>query len=117
MSGDEFSWILPTLGLWFTALLNRDDQNRKWLEGGRPISFWLTGFFNPNGFLTAMKQEVVRKHKAEKWSLDDVVDRTEVTSFENVGKIKEPISEGVYVHGLFIEGAGFDRANCLFQWF
>ena len=110
VSGDEFSWILPTLGLWFTALLSRDGQNRKWLEGGRPDSFWLTGFFNPNGFLTAMKQEVVRKHKAEKWSLDDVVDRTEVTTFETPAKIKEPINEGVYVHGLFIEGAGFDRA-------
>jgi dynein heavy chain len=102
VSGDEFSWILPTLGLWFTALLSRDGQNRKWLEGGRPDSFWLTGFFNPNGFLTAMKQEVVRKHKAEKWSLDDVVDRTEVTTFETPAKIKEPINEGVYVHGLFI---------------
>merc|ERR1711998_81594 len=111
ISGSEFSWILPTLGLWFTALLSRDQQNRTWLSEKRPDSFWITGFFNPNGFLTAMKQEVVRRHKAEKWSLDDVVDRTEATTFENISKIKDQISEGVYVHGLFIEGAGFDRAG------
>lgn len=34
--------------------------------------------------LTAMKQEVTRKHKAEKWALDDVVYHTEVTSYERM---------------------------------
>ena len=61
--GDEFSWILPTLGLWFASLLERDMQNRQWLNSGRPNSYWMTGFFNPQGFLTAMKQEVTRMHK------------------------------------------------------
>lgn len=31
-----------------------------------------------------MKQEVTRKHKAEKWALDDVVYHTEVTSYERM---------------------------------
>merc|ERR1711988_1966552 len=63
VAGDEFSWILPTIGLWFSSLLLRDEQDRTWLHTGRPNTYWLTGFFNPNGFLTAMKQEVVRRHK------------------------------------------------------
>lgn len=38
--------------------------------------------------LTAMKQEVTRKHKAEKWALDDVVYHTEVTSYERMEQVK-----------------------------
>ena len=47
LGGDEFSWLLPTLGLWFASLISRDEQNRSWLETKRPYTFWLTGFFNP----------------------------------------------------------------------
>ena len=64
--GDEFSWLLPTLGLWFASLLSRDQQNRRWLATGKQPSFWMTGFFNPQGFLTAMKQEVTRSHRVRR---------------------------------------------------
>lgn len=67
------SWEAASLGTWFTGLLQRHAQLDKWLAAGRPRAFWLTGFFNPQGFLTAVKQEVNRKHAADKWSLDDVV--------------------------------------------
>lgn len=109
LTGDEFSWRLPTLGLWFSSLLNRDEQYRSWLQNGRPKSFWLTGFFNPNGCLTAMKQEVTRNHKAQKWALDDVVYHTEVTTYERPEQIKSAPTEGIYIHGLFLEGASWDR--------
>ena len=109
LTGDEFSWRLPNLGLWFTSLLNRDEQYRAWLNNGRPNSFWLTGFFNPNGCLTAMKQEVTRKHKSQKWALNDVVYHTEVTNFERVEQVKAPPDEGIYVHGLSIDGAAWSK--------
>ena len=41
------SWEAATLGNWFTGLLQRFDQLVKWVNNGRPKSFWLTGFFNP----------------------------------------------------------------------
>jgi hypothetical protein len=60
-------------------MLQRFDQLNKWLNLGRPKAYWMTGFFNPQGFLTAMKQEVSRKHSADKWALDDVVMTSEVS--------------------------------------
>ena len=34
------------------------NQLATWLTKERPHAFWLTGFFNPNGFLTSTLQEV-----------------------------------------------------------
>jgi len=59
-SGAEISWLSPNLGKWFTGLQQRVEQLTTWLNQGRQKSYWLTGFFNPQGFLTAMRQEVTR---------------------------------------------------------
>lgn len=111
VAGDEFSWILPTLGLWFSSLLARDDQDRTWLYNTRPYSYWLTGFFNPQGMLTAMKQEVCRRHQKDtpKWALDDIIYHTEVTHYEKVEQVKSSPAEGAYVHGLYLEGGAWSK--------
>jgi len=109
IAGDEFSWISPTLGLWVTSLMARDDQNRTWLTTGRPNAFWMTGFFNPQGLLTAMKQEVTRKHKKDAWALDDVIYHTEVTTMQGKDNVRGAPEEGLYVYGLFLDGAAWNR--------
>jgi dynein heavy chain len=101
----RWSWESATIGTWFQGLLQRHDQLDKWLNKGRPKAYWLTGFFNPQGFLTAMKQEVNRKHAKERWALDDVVMDSWVTSPPlEVNQLKEEAKDGVYVYGLFLEG-------------
>jgi dynein heavy chain len=111
VTGDEFSWILPTLGLWFASFLARDGQNRTWLESHRPNSYWMTGFFNPTGLLTAMKQEVTRRHKGEGWALDDMVYHSEVQMMADEHQVRAPATEGIFVHGLYLDGAAFTRQD------
>ncbi|OXB70936.1 UNVERIFIED_CONTAM: hypothetical protein H355_004497 [Colinus virginianus] len=103
-SGAEISWISPTLGKWFSGMQQRVEQLNAWLQNGRPKSFWLNGFFNPQGFLTGMMQEVTRQHKKDQWGLDDVVLHTEVKGYD-YEKVKEVPDEGVNIHGLYIEGS------------
>jgi len=103
------SWNSPTLGLWFgNGLCARTAELVSWLTNGRPKAYWLTGFFNPQGFLTSVQQEVTRRHQG--WALDGVQLNTEVMSIEKEdADRKESLAEGVYVWGLFLEAAAWDK--------
>jgi len=117
-TGAEISWLTVSLAGWIKGLLDRYHQLNGWISKERPPSFWLTGFFNPQGFLTSMKQEVTRQRKAQNWSLDEVVYTSEV--LKDViqgddgrieGKTINAPNEGVYIHGLYLEGSGWNRAE------
>ncbi|KAB0796033.1 hypothetical protein PPYR_10094 [Photinus pyralis] len=103
------SWLSSSIGFWFTELLERNAQFRSWCFVTKPPVFWMTGFFNPQGFLTAMTQEVTRAHKG--WALDQVVLHNTVTK-SSCEEVKSGPAEGVYIHGLYMDGAGWDRKNC-----
>lgn len=112
-TGAEISWILPGLGSWVGSLVDRNNELSNWLKNQRPGTFWLTGFFNPQGFLTAMKQEVARMHKPkpgekekESWSLDDVVYKNVVRD-SNYDTSRD--AEGVFIRGLFLHGGRWNK--------
>ena len=107
-SGTEFSWIIPSIAGWYGMLLDIATQNTTWLENQRPKSFWLSGFSNPPGFMTAMKQEVTRRYKAKFWALDDMIYHSEVTNLKNFDAVMSAPDEGVYIHGLTMDGADWD---------
>eukprot|EP00392_Amoebophrya_sp_AT5.2_P015401 g15603.t1 len=109
-SGAEISWLSPTIGAWYTGLVERHQLLYNWLENGRGFmkSYWLTGFTNAQGFLTGVRQEVTRQHKKDQWALDDVMNHTEVQNYDPE-KAKDVPEEGQHFHGLFMEGARWNR--------
>ncbi|KAG2377570.1 hypothetical protein C9374_009086 [Naegleria lovaniensis] len=105
----KVSWESHKLGVWIEQLQKRHEQFMSWLQKGQPKLFWISGFFNIAGFLTAVKQESTRKHAG--WSLESVSLKTEITSKD---ALKDSFNapedaEGVFVYGLYLEGAIWDR--------
>ncbi|PNF44063.1 hypothetical protein B7P43_G16227 [Cryptotermes secundus] len=96
---------LQGLSAWFADLLLRLRELETWsTDFVLPSSVWLSGFFNPQSFLTAIMQSTARKNELP---LDKMCLQCDVTK-----KHKEDFSsaprEGAYVHGLFMEGARWD---------
>nr|CCC91254.1 unnamed protein product [Trypanosoma congolense IL3000] len=89
---------------WFQDTLMRVEFFRDWNDNGIPMSFWISGFFFPQGFLTGVLQGYSRENMIP---IDDIRFRTEVTRYEVVEDIVSLPQTGVLVHGLFLEGARF----------
>lgn len=101
----RLSWRSTTLAFWMKALDDRYVQYDDWLNKGRPLRFNLQHFFNPQGFLTAVLQEVARKLSL---SLDVVMAYTSVPKDSKDIKRQDT---GVFLTGLLLEGAAWDRRN------
>lgn len=107
------SWDLNNLGLWLIDLQKRCAQYTEWLKCekvGELSAYWLTGFFNPQGFLTSVKQKMTRMSG---WSLDNVVVTTtvmkqDIRGVEDLRNI-QAAKKGAYVYGLFLEGAAWNK--------
>ncbi|KAM9308794.1 LOW QUALITY PROTEIN: dynein axonemal heavy chain 11 [Gastrophryne carolinensis] len=93
------------LGHWISDILLRCRELDMWTQDlVLPSVVWLSGFFNPQSFLTAIMQSMARKNE---WPLDKMCLTIDVTK-----KLKDdfghPPREGAYIHGLFMEGARWD---------
>jgi len=103
----KLSWSAPSLAIWFQQFVQRAEQLEHWLLTDRPNAFWLTGFFNPQGFFTAVKQEVKRLHPT--WPLDAMTLHTQVLQIDHQEVDHAPTDGGVFLYGLILEGASWDR--------
>lgn len=97
---------LKPLGSYLEDLYQRLDMFAGWAAGGPPSSFWVPGFFFVQSFLTASLQNYARKRKVP---IDTVGFGFEMMGLDPAA-YRTPPSEGVYIHGLFLEGCGWDPA-------
>jgi dynein heavy chain len=96
---------LKPLGSWFKDLLQRLQFVTTWIDVGLPSAFWISGFFFPQGFLTAILQNYARKYK---FPIDTVA-----FSFLMLDQLAEQLvnkpKDGSYIYGLFLEGARWEK--------
>ena len=77
-----------------------------WLVNGSPKSFWASGLFFPQGFLTGVLQTHSRAYKIPIDKLNFAFTMLEMEIIEDV---EEPPEDGVYVHGFYMDGARYNR--------
>ncbi|KAL8575831.1 Dynein heavy chain 10, axonemal [Nucella lapillus] len=78
-----------------------------------PTVMWLSGLQIPESYLTALVQATCRMNS---WPLDKSTLYTAVTRFSHPDEVTEIASQGTFVHGLFLEGAGWDEEkSCLIR--
>mmetsp|Transcript_48507 Transcript_48507/g.125864 ORF Transcript_48507/g.125864 Transcript_48507/m.125864 type:complete len:297 (-) Transcript_48507:725-1615(-) len=107
---------LKPLGAWVSDLKLRMEFISSWLSRGHGLgnegassslgmeplqSYWLGGLFFPQGFLTAVLQAHSRAHDLP---VDSLTLKTTVMKIESGANVRKGPEEGVYVHGLFLDG-------------
>ena len=98
---------LKPLGGWVADLCARLQALDVWLRNGPPNCFWISGFFFPQGFTTGALQMYARKTRIP---IDTLEFRTLVQDADGPGEVSAPPENGVYIHGLFIVCARWDKA-------
>lgn len=96
---------------WIKHFTERNQQYKDWVEIEEPKVIWLSGLHIPESYTTALIQTTCR---ARDWALDKSDMFTNVTKIYDKKEIKERLSAGTYVQGLYLEGARWsDEKGCL----
>ena len=95
------------LGSWLDNLKHRLDQLNIWKEDPTrtPTVIFLNRLFNPQSFLTAIKQVYAREKMQE---LNRLYIQTEITKKLYWEQDLPPIKEGAYIFGFQVEGARWE---------
>lgn len=99
---------LKPLSSWYADLILRVEFMNNWLVNGQPTAFWMSGFFFPQGFLTGVLQTHARNYKI---AIDKLAFSFQIMPEEEPSEVEESPEDGVYVYGLYMDGARWDRDN------
>jgi len=106
---------LKLLGGYVEDLINRLDMFQQWIDKGKPVAIWISGFFFTQAYLTGILQNMAR---VDKVAIDQCMWNFYVQPKESLhdtlkdpygcgGFLKQP-AKGTYVFGLYLEGARWD---------
>jgi dynein heavy chain len=100
---------LKVLDQWLSDLNLRVRFFKNWVEQGDPSAFWISSFFFPQGFLTALLQTYARQNEVP---VDSVTFKCKIHDFfyDEVQTLLEPPKHGTYIYGLSLEGATWDKS-------
>ena len=104
---------LKPLASWTRDLIQRVRQFSAWAENAQPpVLFWMSAFTFPTGFLTAVLQTAARQNNL---SVDQLSWEFHVSTVDDANITTQP-KDGVWIKGLFLEGAGWDKkSSCLVE--
>jgi hypothetical protein len=95
-----------TLRHYMDDLVERIKFINDWVRNERPVVFKLSAFYHPEEFLTAVLQSYARKHSVPFDSL------TWTSSIVDVDRVRlKAQADGVYLEGLFLEGAKWENGK------
>uniref|UniRef100_A0A7M4FAQ3 Dynein axonemal heavy chain 6 n=1 Tax=Crocodylus porosus TaxID=8502 RepID=A0A7M4FAQ3_CROPO len=122
---------LKTLGGWVKDLVLRIAFVDTWLSMGQPKSFWISGFFFPQGFLTGTLQNHARKYNLPIDELSfsyNVIpvyrDQAHVTEALKTSQFGQELpmdmelpspEDGVLVHGMFMDASRWDDEEMVIE--
>lgn len=122
---------LKPLASWVKDLILRTSFVDLWLKRGQPKSFWISGFFFPQGFLTGTLQNHARKYNLPIDELNfkynmvpvyrdqaSVIEAAKTIQFgqELPMDLEMPSPEdGVLVHGIFMDASRWDNEEMVIE--
>ncbi|XP_032208513.1 dynein heavy chain 6, axonemal isoform X2 [Mustela erminea] len=122
---------LKPLGSWVKDLILRTAFVDLWLKRGQPKSFWISGFFFPQGFLTGTLQNHARKYNLPidelsfKYNVIPIYrDQAAVTEAAKTVKFGQELpmdlelpspQDGVLVHGMFMDASRWDNTEMVME--